>query len=261
LKYGREPDDLGSLLEERERELAALDGAAGSEAAAREESLRLRAALLALGEELSLARRRAGTRLAEEVTTELEELGMKGASLRVELTRDPDGPGPVGLDRLEVLIRTNAGGELKPLRKIASGGEAARVMLALKARLAGEGSVPTLVFDEVDANVGGRLGTTIGAKLRSLARRYQVLSVTHLPQIASFAERHLAVSKTVEGGRTLTTVAELDEAARLREIAQMIRGEAVTERTLAEARDMVAAAGRMAAPASRGRKASEADKT
>src|SRR5204862_6076178 len=99
-----------------------------------------------------------------------------------------------GLDRVELVIRTNPGEEPERRGKIASGGEASRVMLALQARLAGDGSVPTLVFDEIDANVGGRLGAVIGEKLRELARRWQILCVTHLPQIASFADHHLVVA-------------------------------------------------------------------
>lgn len=242
VRYGCDPDRLAALLPEIERELAALDGAAGDAGALRSKLDRLDAEIVEKGGDLTAARKRAGERLAREVEKELEALGMKGARLTVEVARDPEGPGPSGLDRVEMLIRTNAGDEPKPLRKIASGGEASRVMLALKARLAGEGSVPTLVFDEVDANVGGRLGTVLGEKLRSIARRYQVLCVTHLPQIASYAEHHLAVSKTTEGGRTFTAIAALDKKARLREIAQMIRGDGVTEGTLTEARDMVEAA-------------------
>jgi DNA repair protein RecN (Recombination protein N) len=252
LRYGRDADRLAALLPELERELAALDGSAGDAAALRAEVARLDGELAAKGRELTDGRRKAGERLAREVGRELASLGMQGARLSVELTLDPAGAGPCGLDRVELLIRTNAGEEAKPLRKIASGGEASRVMLALKARLAGEGSVPTLVFDEVDANVGGRLGTTIGEKLRELGRRYQVLCVTHLPQIASFAEHHLTVSKATEGGRTFAAIAALDPAARLREIAHMIRGDELTEVTMAEAREMVESARAGAAQAERG---------
>lgn len=242
VRHGRDADGLAALLPELERELAGLDGSAGDAAALRADLARLEDDLAKKGRELGEGRRKAGDRLARDVERELEALGMKGAKLAVEVAPDPAGAGPSGLDRVEILIRTNAGEEAKPLRKIASGGEASRVMLALKARLAGEGSVPTLVFDEVDANVGGRLGAVIGEKLRAIGRRYQVLCVTHLPQIASFAEHHLVVSKATEAGRTFAAVAALDAEARLREIAHMIRGDELTEVTMAEAREMVEAA-------------------
>ena len=242
VRYGCEADRLVTLLPELERELGSLEGAAGVAGALRAELERLDRELAKRGTELSDGRRKAGERLGREVEKELEAVGMKGAALAVDVSPDPGGAGPAGLDRVEILIRTNAGDDPKPLRKIASGGEASRVMLALKARLAGEGSVPTLVFDEVDANVGGRLGAVIGEKLRAIAKRYQVLCVTHLPQIASFADQHLTVSKATEGGRTYTAVAALDEKARLREIAHMIRGDGVTDVTIAEAREMVESA-------------------
>ncbi len=247
-KYARSADELAALLGELEDEFAALDGAAGGAGALRSDVERLAAERARSGAALSAGRKKAAARLGAAVAAELDDLGMPGAALSIDVEDDPRGPGPLGLDRVEMRIKTNAGDEAMPLRKIASGGEASRVMLALKACLAGEGSVPTLVFDEVDANVGGRLGTTIGRKLRALAARWQVLCVTHLPQIASFADHHLAVSKAEDAGRTVTAVAELDEAGRLRELAQMIRGEGATEQTLAEARDMIAAACGPAAP-------------
>jgi DNA repair protein RecN (Recombination protein N) len=242
VKHAVEPDGLAALLGAREKELAAIEGASGSEATLRADAARLEKEARALGEELSAARRKAAQRLGREVALELAELGMPGASLAIEVAPDPQGASSFGHDRVEILIRANAGDEPKPLRKIASGGEAARVMLALKSKIAGEGSVPTLVFDEVDASIGGRLGTTIGEKLRALAARWQVLCVTHLPQIASFADHHLHVRKAVVGEQTVSTVSELDAEQRLREIAAMIRGEAVTDVSLAEAREMIEAA-------------------
>jgi DNA repair protein RecN (Recombination protein N) len=242
VRFGRDADGLARLLPEIERELASLGAAAGGAGALREEIAALDRDLARRGAAITEARRRAGERLASEVREELEALGMKGARLLVEVAPEPAGAGPSGFDRVEIFIRTNEGEEPRPLRKIASGGEASRVMLALKARLAGEGSVPTLVFDEVDANVGGRLGAVVGEKLFALGRRYQILCVTHLPQIASYADRHLTVSKASENGRTYAAITAIEGEARLREIAHMIRGQKVTEVAIAEAREMVEAA-------------------
>jgi DNA repair protein RecN (Recombination protein N) len=242
LKLGIDADEMPARLAALETERVALEGAEEGAASLRAEVARLEEELREAGAALSSARRAAAARLAREVEAELQDLGMKGAALSIDVAPDPEGPIASGLDRVELRIRTNAGDEPRPLRRIASGGEASRVMLAIKARLAGKGSVPTLVFDEVDANVGGRLGEAIGRRLRALARRYQVLCVTHLPQIAAFGERHLHVSKATHAGATVTSIAELQGEARVREIAQMIRGDSVTEVTLAEAREMIHAA-------------------
>jgi len=245
MRLAIEADEMPQRLASLEAELKALEGAGTDEGALRGESEARAKEARALGAALSKARKAAAVKLAAEVEGELADLGMKGAALSIEVADDPEGATATGHDRVEILIRTNEGDAAKPLKKIASGGEASRVMLALKARLAGKGSVPTLVFDEVDANIGGRLGSTIGRKLLALARRYQVLCVTHLPQIAAMGEQHLHVAKAVVSGdtpaaATTTTVTELTGEARVREVAQMIRGEGASDVTLAEARDMLA---------------------
>ncbi len=245
LRQGCDPDGLAARLEALEAERRALYDAASDVAARERERERLAAEMERVGAALSRRRRAAGEKLAREVERELEALGMKGAALDVEVAPDPDGAGPCGLDRVEWRIRTNRGDERKPLRKIASGGELSRVMLAIEARLAAHRPGATLVFDEIDQNLGGRLGTAVGTKLRALARARQVICVTHLPQIASFADRHLAVEKRVEEGRTIARARTVEGETRLREIAEMLRGDGTTERTLAEAREMVEAAVRM----------------
>src|SRR5207249_4092076 len=130
----------------------------------------------------------------------------------------------------------------QPLRKIVSGGELSRIMLALKGVLAQGDRVSVLVFDEIDANVGGRLGSVIGSKLRKLADHHQVLCITHLPQIASYANRHLTVRKTTTGNETRTTVRAIDGDERLVELAEMIGGQHVTDTTRAQARELLDAA-------------------
>jgi DNA repair protein RecN (Recombination protein N) len=193
--------------------------------------------MLEAGGALSEARRIAGHELAEGLAHELEELGLVGASVEVRLAETS--PSLSGLEKVELGWRPHGAAEARSLARIASGGESARVMLALRTLIAGRGSVPTLVFDEIDTGIGGRLGAVIGRKLQALAQRYQVVSITHLAQVASFGDRHLAVSKSVEGGGMRTHVRPVESEARVREIAHMLRGDDLTESTLGEARAMV----------------------
>jgi DNA repair protein RecN (Recombination protein N) len=144
---------------------------------------------------------------------------------------------PTGLERVEFLIAPNPGEGLKPLVKIASGGETSRLMLALKNVLARADNVPTLIFDEIDQGIGGRVGTIVGSKLWRLARFHQVICITHLPQLAAFGKQHLHVEKQTQADRTLTVVEDLMGEARLRELAEMM-GE-LSEGTLQSAREML----------------------
>lgn len=204
------------------------------------------------GKALSAARAKAAKRLAERVQRELGGLGMPHARFEVAIAAigASEGPvdawaGPTGLERVEFLIAPNPGEPRQPLRKIASGGELARVMLALKAILAEADRVPVLVFDEVDANVGGRLGRAIGEKLCAVAARRQVFCVTHLAPIAAFADRHVLVTKETSHGRTETSFSPLDGDARVEEIAEMVKGKPPTPTTRAQAREMLAEAARL----------------
>jgi DNA repair protein RecN (Recombination protein N) len=149
-----------------------------------------------------------------------------------------------GTDAVELLLAANRGEPARPLRKVASGGEMARTMLALKTVLAAHDRVSTLVFDEIDANVGGRLGDTLGQKLAALGQSHQVICVTHLPQVASYARHQWTIRKARRGSRTVTMIERLDEADRLEELASMLRGEARGETTRKEAEAMLAAARR-----------------
>jgi len=144
-----------------------------------------------------------------------------------------------GLDRAEFLLSPNPGEELRPLAKIASGGELSRLMLAVKSVVGRDAAGLTLVFDEVDSGIGGRVAEVVGRKLKALAARRQVLCVTHLPQIAAFADQHLAVRKEVVRGRTITTVERLTGDARIEEVARMLGGETITETGREHAREML----------------------
>jgi DNA repair protein RecN (Recombination protein N) len=144
-----------------------------------------------------------------------------------------------GIDIVEFFISPNVGEKLRPLIKIASGGELSRITLALKTILARSGLVETLVFDEVDAGIGGATAAVVGEKLRSLANYQQILGITHLPQIASCGERHLLVEKGVFEGRTRTSITALDKEDRVAEIARLLGGKSISEKTLAHAREML----------------------
>jgi DNA repair protein RecN (Recombination protein N) len=147
-----------------------------------------------------------------------------------------------GSEKVIFYISPNAGEELKPLAQIVSSGEAARVMLALKKALINVDTIPVLIFDEIDAQIGGRLGTVTGKKLKELAQNRQVLLITHLPQIASFADTHLKIFKTVKNGRATTQISQLDENGRIKEIAEMMSGQSKTEISITHAEDMLSAA-------------------
>jgi DNA repair protein RecN (Recombination protein N) len=203
-----------------------------------------------LGAKLTQQRKAAAARLLPLVERQLKELAMSEATFDVAFEPVGEGDhrfGATGGDRIEMLVQPNPGQPARPLRKIASGGEMSRIMLAIKSILAGSDRISVLVFDEIDANIGGRLGSVIGGKLRELAAsRQQVICITHLPQIAAFAQRHLKIRKAVEGvGRsrtTRTTVTPLTGKARITELAEMMAGKGVTATTLKQAEELVAAA-------------------
>ncbi|HZY85013.1 MAG TPA: DNA repair protein RecN, partial [Gemmataceae bacterium] len=201
--------------------------------------------------DLSKQRQRVAKRLAAETQKQLADLGMAEARLEAALESVPLGDDPVqsevpawGADHLELTLAANPGEPALPLRKVASGGELSRTMLALKTVLAGHDRLETLVFDEIDANVGGRLGDVLGQKLAALGQTHQVICVTHLPQVASYARHHWSVRKSRQGKRTVTQIQELKEAERLEELASMLRGEARGETTRKEAAAMLEAARR-----------------
>jgi DNA repair protein RecN (Recombination protein N) len=201
--------------------------------------------------ELSKARQKVAKKLAAEAQKQLSQLGMPDARLDAVLEPIPLGDDPAtadvpahGADSLELMLAANKGEPALPLRKVASGGEMARTMLALKTVLAAHDKVGTLVFDEIDANVGGRLGDVLGQKLAGLGQSHQVICVTHLPQVASYARHQWTIRKTKRGSRTVTTIALLEEPERLEELASMLRGESRGETTRKEAEAMLAAAKR-----------------
>ncbi len=227
----------------------------------RQQVVELEHQLSAVGARLAAKRRAGADKLVGLVQGHLTELGMKEARLHLHFQpaandaarlAASDGvldsfPLPTGLEIVDILIAPNPGQEPRPLRKIASGGELSRVMLAIKSIMAQPDRVSVLVFDEIDANVGGRMGTVLGEKLRALARHHQVLCITHLPQIAAFADRHIRIRKIVENGESFTTVEPLEGEDRIHELAEMISGKQITETSLAQARELLAVAGNVPA--------------
>ncbi|MDD5657567.1 MAG: DNA repair protein RecN [Elusimicrobia bacterium] len=181
----------------------------------------------------------AAGKLSAALLGELRELGMPNARLDVSVESDDENPGPGGCDSVELLLAPNPGEPLKPLRAIASGGELSRVMLALKTVFAGAGGASILVFDEVDAGVGGAVARCVGRRLADLSRRHQILCVTHLAQVACFAPVHLHVSKAVRAGRTLVRVERLEGEGRLEAVARLLGGRALTEASRRHAQELL----------------------
>ncbi|WP_370094640.1 DNA repair protein RecN [Streptacidiphilus sp. MAP12-20] len=243
-KYGNAQEGIASVLtwnEQAGRRLSELDGDDDTISALEEEQASLTETVSALAEQLSTARRSAAQTFAEAVTAELTELAMPHARVSFGITRTADF-GPHGVDEVEVLLAPHPGAPPRPIAKGASGGELSRVMLAVEVVFAGADPVPTYLFDEVDAGVGGKAAVEVGRRLARLARTSQVVVVTHLPQVAAFADRHLVVEKTVDGTVTRSGVKTLNDAERVRELSRMLAGLEDSELGRAHAEELLAAA-------------------
>ncbi len=249
-KYGRPLAELIAYRDSLSDQEARLKQQETDQATVQAELEEVFGRLKEAGGELSRQRQRVAKKMAAAVQRELSALGMPEARLDAALqplaVGDDPGKAEVpegGLDQFELMLAANPGEPARPLRKVASGGELSRTMLALKTVLASHDQVGTLlVFDEIDANVGGRLGDVLGEKLAALGRTHQVICVTHLPQVASYARHQWSIRKVRRGKRTATTIALLGEQERLDELASMLRGEARGATTLQEAAAMLAAA-------------------
>jgi len=250
-KYG---NDIATILEYREtigQELEALSLGEESIDALKEEIKTQQKALAGLAVELAKQREQAAEKLKNAVEKELKDLNMKHVQFGVRFVYETDAEGFTsyknkktrthanGIGEIEFLFSPNPGEELRPLAKIASGGEISRVMLALKSILNEQDPVPVMVFDEVDSGISGSVAEKVGTKLKKIAEQKQILCITHLPQIAGMADSHYRVHKTVSGKRTRSTIIELDYEHRVEEIARMSGGETITETTLKHAREMI----------------------
>jgi DNA repair protein RecN (Recombination protein N) len=246
-KYGASVDEVIAFGKKCRDELLAFGSPEEQERALEERRAALAARFVTAARRVSESRRRAALGLEKKVQSELRQLAMDKTHFKVrfdpesaaEAEADPARWMATGFEAAEFTISANVGEELRPLARIASGGELSRIMLALMSAANLEGSGVTLVFDEADAGIGGGVAEVVGRKLKAMAARHQVLCVTHLPQIASLADHHFSVAKRVQGGRTTAEVKALSKAERVEEIARMLGGEVVTERAREHAREML----------------------
>ncbi len=229
-KHGHNTDDLIAIHEELRTRLALLTDQSGHLQALAKAVSQSRATFVKMAESLSAKRQQAAEKMAQDIMRELPPLKLERAVFAPTLTRlDEEAWNADGLDRVAFMATTNAGQPLAPLNKVASGGELSRFMLAIKVVLAKADPVPTLIFDEVDAGIGGATASAVGQRLAKLGRAVQVLVVTHSPQVAALGNHHLRVSKAVKGKITTTSVAPLSPDERLEEIARMLAGTATTD--------------------------------
>ncbi len=253
-KYRASIEDILAHAEDLRNRLGQIERCEEERSALEAEIRALERTLLKAARDLSAARMKAASSLEGAMKKELRSIGMKEVDFRVEFRSlgEEEAAGEsgavllagqrlssFGLDQVEFLVRTNPGQPFKPLRRIASGGELSRIMLALRNALHRADRLPTLVFDEVDAGIGGAEAEAVGARLQALSRHFQVLCITHLPQIAVFADSHFKVSKEVSGRKTAFRVDPLDGKAREEEIARMLGGAEITPKVYAHAREML----------------------
>jgi len=236
-KYGSTIKDILNYRKETQVKLDKLVNSVRSMEELTGEVKRLEEELVREASELSRERKIAGAKLKKKTEQELRELGMGKARFDVEIKQGEIKS--TGMDEIGFLVAPNVGEDLKSINKIASGGEISRIMLALKTILARADQIPTLIFDEIDTAIGGRIAQVVGRKLRTLSPNHQVICITHLPQIAVFASNHYYVDKKISEGRTKTIVDLLDKKGRESEIARMLGGERLTEITLKHAREMI----------------------
>jgi DNA repair protein RecN (Recombination protein N) len=239
-KHKVPPEEIPSLHERLRTELNDIENFDTSLGQLEENLGKARAAYLKIAADVSRLRQGAAKKLAKAVTAEMQELGMPGGRFEVVLASLPEGEtAAFGLERVEFLVSANPGLPARPLAKVASGGELSRISLALQVVAAGSGRIPTLIFDEVDVGIGGRVAEVVGRKLRALGRSRQVLCITHLAQVAAQGTQHVQVRKHIDGKNTLAEAVPLAERERTMEIARMIGGVEISKQTLAHAKDML----------------------
>lgn len=241
-KYGGSIDTIIEHMNVAERRLENIETAGERENELQKEAALRQSEYLSAAEKLSAARNKAGKAFARGVEAALKDVALERAKFEVRI-ESGCAASPKGIDRVEFLFSANDGEPIRPLARVASGGEASRLMLILKTVSRPHEGGKTAVFDEVDVGIGGRVAEAVGRKLKSLSKVSQVFCVTHQPQIASLADRHILVEKNIEKGRTSISVRDLPPEERVEEIARMLAGEAITDAARANARVMLAAAG------------------
>lgn len=236
-KYGDDESAILAHLETSKLELVDLEGYDGDENSLLEKVDQLQEEYDRLAEELSTERRNNTAKFVQEIEDHFADLALERAKLEVSISISE--PTAKGIDRVEFLFSANPGEPVKPLSKVASGGEMSRTMLALKAALAGRAGVPTLIFDEVDTGLSGRVAHAVAKKLHDLGKFYQVLVISHLPQTAATADHHFGIEKVIENGRSKTTITGFDRQQKINAIAKMIGGEIVSESALVHAAELL----------------------
>jgi DNA repair protein RecN (Recombination protein N) len=237
-RYKRTPEELPVLLASWKEELTRLD--ASTDLAALEAAEQKSAKAFQLeATAISKKRRTAAPKLAAAITSAMQGLGMQGGAFEVALTA-LDAPAEAGLEDVGFLVAGHAGSTPRPVGKVASGGELSRIALAISVVTSQLGTAQTLIFDEVDAGVGGAVAETVGRLMKQLGVDRQVLAVTHLPQVAACADQHLVVAKSLQGQNTESSVTEVVATARIAEVARMLGGAQVTDATLLHATEMIA---------------------
>lgn len=235
-KYRVRPEELAELLEKSETRMVELEDS-GSDGELAKREAEAERAYLKLASELSAGRQQAAEKLSVEITNEMQRLALSGGSFAVGLA--PQEPAATGLEQIEFLVAGHAGSMLRPLAKVASGGELSRISLAIRVITAQQGDIPTMIFDEVDVGIGGGVAEIVGQLLKQLGDKRQVLVITHLPQVAAQGGHHLRVSKSVMDGNTLSRIEPLGQAERIEEIARMLGGVDITSTTLKHAEEML----------------------
>jgi DNA repair protein RecN (Recombination protein N) len=236
-KYRTEADELPQLLNDTTERLEALTASQNIEAL-REKVKQEELVFLKQAKQLSQKRSKAALDLSKQVTTAMQDLSMAGGQLEIALLPLAEG-GNHGLEQIEFLVAGHAGSTPRSLAKVASGGELARISLAISVITSKASFTPTLIFDEVDAGIGGAVAETVGKLLRQLGESHQILCVTHLPQVAAQGNHHLKVSKSQAGDRTLSQVTPLGRAERVEEVARMLGGATITDTTRRHARELL----------------------
>lgn len=232
-KYGKTLNEINNFLRSIKMELILIETRDEEVKKIRMRVAKIEQTITKQAEELSSQRRKAAVSLKKRILEILTQLGMKKADFEIRLTNKDIGEN--GKDDVEFYISTNPGEELKPLRKIASGGEISRITLSFKTLLSDIDRIPTIIFDEVDTGIGGRIAEAVGRLLAKVSEKHQIICVTHLPQISVFADNHILVKKEIKGKETFTRVVKLDEEMKKLEIARMLGGQEITEKTMEHA--------------------------
>ena len=244
-KHQTDPENLLSIIERNKDELDSLTGDESDIAQLQQQLDEAWSIYHQNANALSSQRQLTANKISDDISREMQQLGMEGGrfSIAISSISDPDKAKSHGMDQILFEVSANPGQPLKPLGRVASGGELSRISLAIQVRLSEVSQIPTLIFDEVDSGIGGGIAEVVGKKLRAIAKDRQVFCVTHLPQVASQAHQHFRVSKTKTENQTLTQLSELDQNQRKEEIARMLGGLEITQQSLDHAEEMLSRAG------------------